>query len=260
MAQTTDPGRGTNSLIGLVTGSKTNSQDVRCTTLRALRQTIRQTGYQFMDKSNSATEARFFNIGEATAFSEVGSDGSAEMAVLLTWIHSYLMASNADLGRTGAVCPFTKQAAKLDTVRVAVSLADASRGQDAFSLARRAFGELNDIPSRKGMEHFRTVIIGFPGFAGEAGVAALKRVQRAHRTYSLARGRMIGLMHASSEDEGLWNRDFRPLRSPIPILAVRQMVEQDAPFAALHPALMLAYLARFPFKGVRRLASHWRGS
>ena len=181
------------------------------------------------------------------------------MSVLVNWISTYLMAGNPNLGRTGAVCPFTKQAAKLDTVRVAMSFADLSGVPGALLLARQAFSELKGIPSQKGMEHFRTVIIGFPGLADENGIAALKRIQRAHRLYSLSRGRMIGLMHSSSEDRGLWNPDFRPLRSPIPVLAVRHMVEQDAPFAALHPALMLAYLARFPLKGTRRLANQWRG-
>lgn len=212
-----------------------------------------------MSKSDQNSETGFFNLTEAKAFSQAGANGSGDMSSLLNWLYSYLMASNPDLGRTGAVCPFTKQAAKLDMVRVAISSAGLSREPDATLVARRAFGELNSIPSSKGMEHFRTVIIGFPGLADENGIAALKRIQRAHRVYSLTRGRMIGLMHESSQDQGLWNPDFRPLRSPIPVLAVRHMVEQDAPFAALHPALMLAYLARFPLKGSRRLAKKWLG-
>lgn len=213
-----------------------------------------------MHRSSSATQTAFTSFGDATAFSKAGHNGSAEMAVLLSWIQSYLMTSHAELGRTGAVCPFTKQAAKLDTIRVTLSQVEISREHDIFLLVRSAFSTLNDIPAQKGMEHFRTVIMGFPAFDGDEGLAALKRIQRAHRTYSLARGRMIGLMHATSEDQGLWNPDFRPLRSPMPVLAIRHMVEQDAPFAALHPALLLAYLARFPLKGTRRLTAHWRGN
>ncbi len=212
-----------------------------------------------MSKSDEETDASFLNLTQAKTFSKTGAKGSEDMSVLLNWLYTYLMAGNPDLGRTGAVCPFTKQAARLDTVRVAISSANLSTETNALLLARRAFGELNSIPAQKGMKHFRTVIIGFPGLAGEDGISALKRIQRAHRIYSLARGRMIGLMHESSQDQGLWNSEFRPLRSPIPVLAVRHMVEQDAPFAALHPALMLAYLSRFPFKGARRLAHQRRG-
>ena len=168
------------------------------------------------------------------------------------------MASHGELGRTGAVCPFTKQAAKLDTIRVSLSQLEFSQEQDAYLLVRNAFRVLNGIPARKGMKHFRTVIIGFPGLDTEEGLAVLKRIQRAHRTSSLMRGRMIGLMHATSEDQGLWNPKFRPLRAPMPVLAIRHMVEQDAPFAARHPALMLAYLAHFRLRGIRRLTASWR--
>jgi hypothetical protein len=213
-----------------------------------------------MQEFSSETRTGFYGMQEATAFAHAGLRGSSDMSTLLTWIESYLMASHPELGRTGSVCPFTKQAAKMDTVRLAISHADPTSTQEAFALVRAAFAVLNDIPACKRMEHFRTVIIGFPAFGGDVGIAALKGIQRSHRFYSLARGRMIGLMHRTSEDPGLWNPDFRPLRSPMPVLAVRHMVEQDAPFAAMHPALALAYVSRFPFKGLRRLAGVWRGN
>ena len=201
----------------------------------------------------------FLTMPQARARANRDAAAGGTMATLLDWVESYLMRGHADLGRTGAVCPFTRQAAKIDAVRVAISPAAAGNEEQAFALVRQAFSELNAIPCKAGMAHFRTVIIGFPDCNNAEGVAMLKRVQRAHRFYSLARGRMVGLMHATSEDKGLWNPDFRPLRAPIPVLAVRHMVEQDAPFAALHPALAVAYLAHFPFKGIRRLAGHWRG-
>ncbi|MFB2551807.1 DUF6875 domain-containing protein [Ensifer soli] len=197
------------------------------------------------------------SVAQARALTAHGARD--DMAVHLDWIETYLMQGHPDLGRPGAVCPFTRQAARLDTVRVAISRIDPEDDSAALALVRRSFAELDAIACKPGMEHFRTVIIGFPRCGTAEGVAMLKAVQRAHRFHSLRRGRMIGLMHAQSEDEGLWNKAFRPLRAPMPVLAVRHMVEQDAPFAALHPALMLAYLGRYPLKGTRRLIGHWRG-
>ena len=49
------------------------------------------------------------------------------------------------------------------------------------------------------------------------GIAMLQRVQKRHKFYSLSRGRMIGLMYEASDAAGLWNRDFRPLRAPLPV-------------------------------------------
>lgn len=203
-------------------------------------------------KAIPATSGRFIGMKEA------GEIADSEMTILQGWVESYLMNGHPELGRTGAVCPFTRQAARIDTARLAICHARADDEDKAFALIRGAFGELEAIPCKPAMKHFRTVIVGFPDCADPDGIAMLKRIQRRHRFYSLARARMIGMMHVGSEDRGLWNPNFRPLRSPMPVLAIRHLVENDAPFAALHPALMVAYLARFPIKGTHRLFNHFR--
>ena len=164
-----------------------------------------------------------------------------------------------DLGRTGAVCPFTRQAARIDTARLAICGAGPDDEERAFALIRGSFGALDAIPCKPAMAHFRTVIIGFPNCAGERGVAMLQGIQKRHKFYSLSRGRMIGLMYEASDAPGLWNRDFRPLRAPLPVLAIRHMVEHDAPFAARHPLLLAPYLAKFRLAGAKRLIDHLRG-
>ena len=66
---------------------------------------------------------------------------------------------------------------------------------------------------------------------------------------------MIGLFEPNSQAEGLLNPAFRPLRSPVPALAIRMLVEQDAPFVVRNPLLAPVYIAKFPFAGTRRLLS-----
>lgn len=197
-------------------------------------------------------------LGVEAARERTAAAPDGPLATLLGWVEGYLMSGHADLGRSGAVCPFTRQAAKLDTIRLAVSRAGPEDEASAFALIRAGFAELEAIPAKAAMAHFRTVIIGFPACASEDGIAMLRRVQDRHKFYSLSRNRMIGLMHAQSDAPGLWNPDFRPLRSPYPVLAIRHMVEHDAPFAARHPLLLLPYLARFPLAGLKRLFAHWR--
>ncbi|MFN3671726.1 MAG: DUF6875 domain-containing protein [Bosea sp. (in: a-proteobacteria)] len=192
--------------------------------------------------------------------SQARDSGDAAMATLLGWVESYLMNGHAELGRVGAVCPFTRQAARLDSVRLGIATATPEREDEVFALARASFERLDSIPVKPGMAHFRTVIIGFPHCADAAGVAMLQRVQARHKYYSLSRNRMVGLMHANSQAPGLWNGAFRPLRAPLPVLAVRHMVEHDAPFAARHPLLLLPYLARFRLGGVKRLYAHLRAA
>ncbi|MFC5422924.1 DUF6875 domain-containing protein [Bosea eneae] len=201
---------------------------------------------------------------EFLTFSKAKSDalnaGPADaLAKLVGWIETYLMTSNDDLGRAGAVCPFTRQAARIDTARIAVCRAEASDEAAVYKLIRASFKMLDNIPAKAGMEHFRTVVIGFPHCAEEEGIKMLRRVQDGHKFYSLARNRMIGLMYPASEAPGLWNPAFRPLRAPLPVLAIRHMVEQDAPFAARHLLLLAPYLLRFPLAGTKRLFAHAHG-
>lgn len=206
-------------------------------------------------------EARNALLTFAQARAEIAAapQARAALAELVAWVESYLMREHPDLGRTGAVCPFTRQAARVDTVRLAICPAGPDEEERSFALIRGSFGALDAIPCPPGMAHFRTVVVGFPNCAGERGVAMLQRVQKRHKVHSLSCGKMIGLMHDASDAPGLWNRDFRPLRAPLPVLAIRHMVEHDAPFAARHPLLLLSYLAHFRLAGARRLIDHLRG-
>jgi hypothetical protein len=209
--------------------------------------------------ARSAAAVPFLTMPEAIGREAADPAGNAALSTLRGWVESYLMRAHPDLGRTGAVCPFTRQAAKLDTVRLAISEAAPADEDHAFAVVRNAFHTLEQIPCKPSMRHFRTVIVGFPNCGNDDGIAMLGRVQKRHKLYSLSRFRMIGFMHAANEAPGLWNPDFRPLRAPMPVLAVRHLVEQDAPFAARHPLLAVPYLLRFPLAGPRRLVSALRG-
>jgi hypothetical protein len=67
--------------------------------------------------AQSASAAPRLTMAEARA-GAWGEDTA--MQTLIGWVESYLMSAHPDLGRTGAVCPFTKQAARIDTVRLAI--------------------------------------------------------------------------------------------------------------------------------------------
>jgi hypothetical protein len=104
---------------------------------------------------------------------------------------------------------------------------------------------------------FRTVIVGFPNLTDQEGVAALRAAQRRLTLRCLWDGLMIGRFHPASEDEGLWNPEFRPMRAPIPLLAVRHLVRNDAPFALRHPALLASYLCRYAAAAPRHLSANF---
>ena len=174
------------------------------------------------------------------------------------WIRSYLMRPHSDLGRPGDVCPFTTQAFRLDTIRIGVSRVRSSDIASIKHCMRYCFREFALMPCPPSMRHFRTIIVGFPGLDDADGLESLKSVQNRLKVYCLLRGLMIARFHAASDDRGLWNPQFRPLRSPIPLLVIRQLVKEDAPFAIRHPLLIPTYLWKYSLAAPKRLLASLR--
>ena len=178
---------------------------------------------------------------------------AATLTAVAQWMREYLMSAHPDLGRPGDVCPFSAQAARADVFRLAVSGAGPS---DAFAMRRqmlKGFSTFDSVPHQRGMATFRSVVVAFPHCASPEGIASLAAVQKSLRRLSFETARMIGVFHQRAEAPGLWNPVFRPLRSPIPLIAIRALVENDAAFVIRHPLLAPAYLRRFRLAGGRRL-------
>jgi hypothetical protein len=202
----------------------------------------------------SSTTSQLFSYEDSQRPDAAGG----ALSVLSDWMTDYAMNDHADLGRAGTVCPFVKQAARLQTLRVGISLAGPMDEASVFADIRSRFDDLKQIPAPRGKERLRTIAIGFPECAGESGIAMLERVYGRHKYYTLFRSRMIAFFHGDSETHGLWNPAFRPMRAPMPVIGLRYMIEQDAVFAAKHKLLTAPYLLRFGAAGARRLAHHWR--
>lgn len=169
------------------------------------------------------------------------------------WIRTYLMRPHSELGRPGDVCPFTSQAFRLDTIRIGVSPASSSDIASIRRSLRHCFRKFALIPCPKHMQHFRTVVLAFPALEGTAGLETMQRAQRGLNVECLARGLMLAKFHPAAEGGGLWSPAFQPFRSPVPLLVIRQMVKEDAPFALRHPLLLIAYVWKYTWAAPTRL-------
>jgi hypothetical protein len=99
----------------------------------------------------------------------------------------------------------------------------------------------------------RALVVVFPkqGAATEACVAEAHARLKPHH---LARGLMLGEFFPSCDKRGLHNQDFRPLRSPWPLLVIRPMVEADIEFLWDEDRFAEAYLTVHGERGRLRLA------
>lgn len=69
------------------------------------------------------------------------------LSTLFQWVDTYPMNGHSELGRAGFVCPCTRQARRLDTIRLGVCQAAAQDEDPAYSAVRRGFAALPRIPA-----------------------------------------------------------------------------------------------------------------
>ncbi|HEV7690690.1 MAG TPA: hypothetical protein VGO52_07710 [Hyphomonadaceae bacterium] len=177
------------------------------------------------------------------------------LARLVDWVAASPMSGHPMRGKAGAVCPFLRQAAHADAFCVGISEAGPQDEAATFKLVRGLFDELYRIPADSERKSLRSAVIGLPNCTGPEGVAMLERINKRHKYYTLARMQMIAFFHADSQTPGLWNPDFKPMRSPFPVIGARFLVEQDAVFAAKYKLMIPTYLMRFGVPGARKLVA-----
>jgi hypothetical protein len=176
---------------------------------------------------------------------EIASPGIADLRQIATWGVEFLSASNQQLGRPGPVCPYTR----LSMARNCFLLAWAGGEHDVQSIEstvdqyRRWFIELLEQHERT-RQHLLAILVVLPGF-DRTDSGPLDALQRRLKDAFVREGLMVGQFHPDCEQSGLWNEDFRPLRAPIPLLAIRQMVASDLPFLLGSASHLSAYLERF---------------
>ena len=176
---------------------------------------------------------------------EMASPEIADLRQITAWVVEFLSAPNQQLGRRGPVCPYTR----LSMDSNCFLLAWAGDEHDAQSIEstveqyRQWFMELLE-QSERTREYLLTILVVLPGF-DRTDSSPLDALQRRLKDAFVREGLMVGQFHPHCEQRGLWNEDFRPLKAPIPLLAIRRMVSSDLPFLLGSASHLSAYLDRF---------------
>jgi hypothetical protein len=183
-------------------------------------------------KTPSGTSAHLFSADEVRALPP--GENQTLLTEIVDWCENFLGRPSALVGRTGNVCPFVPQAMVLGSLKFAV-----------FSLRERgmaAVGEIEEIintcrehfvaqeKARGKIDIFGSMVMIFPEVSKEEASEVIDPLQRKLKPTFVKEGLMLGEFHPLSPTPGLRNRAFRPLRSPIPLLAIRHMVESDVDF------------------------------
>lgn len=166
------------------------------------------------------------------------------VAEILRWSEEFLVSSHPELGRTGPVCPYTAPSLRKDLYYLGVPVDDGA-GLDLPALVARLpewHARLSaGLPDED--RELLAVLVVLPHL-DHADSTELDELQHKAKDGFVANGLMLGQFHPTCPEPGLWSRTFRPLRSPVPLLAVRQLLVFDLPFLDSEPHLE-QYLRQF---------------
>lgn len=179
---------------------------------------------------------------------------ASALRAIVAWSRSFLLAGHPQLGRDGPVCPFTKAAMENDLFLLACpELRNDANVRSTVSGFREWYCELAaELDER--LRSLLTVLVLLPEL-DPVDPSGLDAVQALLKDEFVEQGLMIGQFHPACEEPGIWNADFRPLRAPVPLLAIRAMVRQDLPFLSERPTHLAAYRRYFgadaPMRGAK---------
>jgi hypothetical protein len=166
------------------------------------------------------------------------------LAPAIAWVDDFVTQANPDLGRTGMVCPFVPEATRRDLLQYFVvpvalppGMQEEASDDDYVAVMEPAILRLRDqfIATRITDPKIRLLHSYLMVFRGldldpEREALLIEKIQRRLKPRFVEEGLMIGEFHPLSNAIGLRNPEFRPLRSPIPLLSIRNMVEIDFAF------------------------------
>lgn len=172
------------------------------------------------------------------------------------WTVDYLSHTHPDLGRSGDVCPYTEVSMREGLLFSAVChVFDADPRPSMIHVMRQTRKDFESrspqIGNRAGL---KAMLVLYPSLEGEW----IDDVQETLSLEFVSRYLMIGEFHAECDKPGLHNFDFRPLRSPIPLLAVRSMMLTDLAFLKASDVKMHHYVQRFGDAALNAIAAYLR--
>ncbi|WP_157229061.1 DUF6875 domain-containing protein [Nocardia brevicatena] len=183
---------------------------------------------------------------EWTDLSDTGGSDTVPPSVSMfeTWVRDFLVHPHSDLGRDGPVCPFVKPAVAHGTLRCVFVPGD-------NELTTERMCAVVDDAFDLFVAHTRPPVPGAPQmalvtvFPDLTDYARVDTVHSARKDRCVTAGVMVGQFYPGCSQPGLWNKDFRPLNAPLPMLVIRNMMPSDFPFLVGKSEWLFAYLSWF---------------
>jgi len=165
------------------------------------------------------------------------------------WVRGFLAKPHPDLGRSGPVCPFLPRALQFDSIQLAIVHTKGAVKETIEDIVKRYRDVFLELEPQSGeLAIYKSLLLIFPDVNEIEAPEIIDSIQQKLKPFFVEEGLMIGEFHRRNKSPGLHNPNFYPLRSPVPMLAIRFMTESDLPFLQRvtdQPHLRIQYLEAY---------------
>lgn len=156
---------------------------------------------------------------------------SRALELTMNFLRGFVGRSHPHLGRSGNVCPFTEAALMKDLIRFQTYSGPLDKESIKATIVQLCDYFLELSPTSG------------PDKVSKAAILIFATMERAHYPLIdevfcellsgfISQGLIVGQLHPGSEGPGIRNPDFRPLRSPVPMVVIRHLSPHDVIFKA----------------------------
>jgi len=186
------------------------------------------------------------------------SDRNALRAVT-DWIKTFVASPNRDLGRTGPVCPFVPVAWEHETLWLA---AERSAGRSAPDVIQLIEGYKRSLLAAEPVDgddaNYKSIVVVFTDLPAAQAKDFFGVLQQIGVSSYVNDGLVMGPFYEGNEGTAIYNPNFRPFTSPVPLLLIRRAVVSDWKFFLNTEDWLRLWARRYGESAVEALADELR--
>jgi hypothetical protein len=177
-------------------------------------------------------EAYPFEPGSLTKMTEAGELFSRYPAYrsCVAWISEFVARHDPRINRPGPVCPHIAGAMNRDLIWLVSIPTDGWSVDEAVEKGRYLADLYHALFTEPGEFRGGSLLAFFPGVPDEHAGAFIDAGHRRLRMEFIRRGLMLGEFHPASQVGSVRNPEFKVMRSPAPMFAVRALTTHDLMF------------------------------
>jgi hypothetical protein len=202
----------------------------------------------------------FEDLEDVRRTSELAESDLDALHAVAEWIQTFVARPHEDLGRAGPVCPFVPGALERKTLWLAPEqIADRSVPQLVELMNGYKSLFLSAQPTGVDGADYKVIVVVFTELSTDRAQGVFDDVLEHLAVPSYVEdGIVFGPFYEGNAETAIYNADFRPFQSPVPLLFVRQGVISDWKFFLDNQDWLNYWAHRFGESAVHALAEELR--